>query len=65
MVMSILRQLGVLLPAALILALAFHRVESVWWSFFIAEFAALAYSFLMLSKIWKKEIKPLPDGAGV
>ena len=65
MIMSILRQLGVLLPAALILALTFHTVESVWWSFFIAELAALVYGFIMLSKVWKKEISPLPDGAEV
>ncbi|MBR6006389.1 MAG: MATE family efflux transporter [Clostridia bacterium] len=65
MIMSILRQLGVLLPAALILALVFHRVEAVWWSFFIAEFAALTYGFLTFSKLYNKEIKHLPDGAAV
>lgn len=65
MAMSIIRQLGVLLPAALILALVFHRVESVWWSFFIAEFAALAYAFIVLYKLWKNEIAPLPDGTPV
>ncbi len=65
MIMSILRQLGVLLPAALILALTFHTVGSVWWSFFIAEFAALVYGFIMLARVWKKEIAPLPDGAEV
>ena len=52
-------------PAALILALVFHRVESVWWSFFIAEFAALTYGFLTFSKLYNKEIKHLPDGAAV
>lgn len=65
MIMSILRQLGVLLPAALLLALAFHKVEAVWWSFFIAEFAALIYGFIMLSRLYKKEIASLPDGAAV
>lgn len=65
MVMSILRQLGVLLPAALILALTFKKVEAVWWSFFIAEFAALAFSFVMLRRVWKKDISHLPDGASV
>ncbi len=65
MIMSILRQLVVLLPAALILALAFHNVEAVWWSFFIAEFAALIYGFIMLSRLYKKEIASLPDGAAV
>ena len=65
MVMSILRQLGVLLPAALILALTFKKVEAVWWSFFIAEFAALAFSLFMLRRVWKKDISHLPDGASV
>ena len=65
MIMSLIRQLCVLLPAALILALVFHRVESVWWSFLIAEFAALTYSFLTLMKIRRHEIAPLPDGAPV
>lgn len=65
MLMSIIRQLGVLLPAALILALIFHRVESVWWSFFIAEFAALAFSFIVLARLWKKDIAHLPDGTAV
>ncbi len=65
MIMSLIRQLCVLLPAALALALIFKTVESVWWSFLIAEFAAFAYSFIMLRRIWKNEIAPLPDGARV
>lgn len=65
MVMSLIRQLCVLLPAALALALIFRTVESVWWSFLIAEFVAFAYSFMMLRKIWKKDIAHLPDGASV
>ena len=59
MLMSIIRQLVVLLPAALILALVFHRVESVWWSFFIAEFAALAFSFIVLTRLWKKVLSTI------
>ena len=65
MVMSLIRQLCVLLPAALVLALVFKTVESVWWSFLIAEFVAFAYSFMMLRRIWKKDIAHLPDGAAV
>lgn len=65
MIMSIIRQLGVLLPAALILALIFNRVEAVWWSFLIAEFAALTFGFIVLARLWKHEISPLPDGADV
>lgn len=63
MIMSLIRQLCVLLPAALLLALVFKRVDAVWWSFLIAEFAAFAFSFIMLKKIWKKDISHLPDGA--
>ena len=65
MIMSLIRQLCVLLPVALVLALVFRRVESVWWSFLIAEFVAFAYSFIMLKRIWKKDVAHLPDGAEV
>lgn len=65
MLMSIIRQLVVLLPAALILALVFHRVEAVWWSFFIAEFAALAFGFITFARLYKREIAVLPDGTPV
>ena len=65
MLMSIIRQLVVLLPAALILALVFHRVEAVWWSFFIAEFAALVFGFFTFARLYKREIAVLPDGTPV
>lgn len=65
MVMSLIRQLCVLLPAAYLLAIIFKNVESVWWSFLIAEFVAFTYSFIMLRRIWKKDIAHLPDGAPV
>lgn len=63
MIMSIIRQLGVLLPAALILALTFRTVNSVWWSFFIAEFSAVVYALFTLTKVWKREIATMPQGA--
>ena len=65
MIMSLIRQLCVLLPVALVLAIVFKKVESVWWSFLIAEFVAFAYSFYMLKRIWKKDVAHLPDGAEV
>ena len=65
MFMSILRQLGVLLPAALVLALVFKSVESVWWCFVIAEFSAVTFGIISLTKIWRHEIEPMPDGAAV
>ncbi len=65
MLMSILRQLGVLLPAALVLALVFKSVESVWWCFVIAEVSAVIFGIISLTKIWRHEIEPMPDGAAV
>lgn len=58
MVMSITRQLAVLLPAAYILAHAFG-LHAVWYAFPIAEFASLALSIIMLSHTYKKVIMPL------
>ncbi|HAY20389.1 MAG TPA: hypothetical protein DCY17_06405 [Clostridiales bacterium] len=65
MFMSILRQLGVLLPAALVLALVFKSVESVWWCFIIAEVSAVTFGLISLTKVWKREIAPMPDGATI
>ena len=58
MIMSITRQLAVLLPAAYILAHAFG-LHAVWYAFPIAEFASLALSIIMLSHTYKKVIMPL------
>lgn len=58
MIMSITRQLAVLLPAAYILAHAFG-LHAVWYAFPIAEFVSLALSIIMLSHTYKKVIAPL------
>lgn len=58
MIMSITRQLAVLLPAAYILAHAFG-LHAVWYAFPIAEFVSLALSIIMLSHTYKKVITPL------
>ena len=58
MVMSITRQLAVLLPAAYILAHAFG-LHAVWYAFPIAEFVSLVLSIAMLSHTYKKVIAPL------
>lgn len=58
MIMSITRQLAVLLPAAYILAHAFG-LHAVWYAFPIAEFVSLALSIIMLSHTYKKVIMPL------
>ena len=58
MLMSFLRQLIVLLPSAYILSL-FGKVDLVWWSYNIAEIAALAFCVVMFIRVYKKVIKPL------
>ncbi len=62
MAISIIRQIGVLLPAALVLALIFRTSDAVWWSFIIAETVALASASICLVKLWRREITPMSDG---
>ena len=51
---SIVRQLGVLLPAAYLLS-RLGNIDIVWWSFVIAEFVGLAMS-IIYTKMIKKDI---------
>ena len=59
MVISLLRQLGALLPAAVMLALATGSVNAVWWSFPIAEFVSLCVCALFLTRLNKNVLKPI------
>ena len=61
MIMSIGRQLVVLLPAAYLLSLI-GDVTAVWWAFPIAEIASLAMALLFLRRIFREVIAPLGDG---
>lgn len=61
MIVSIMRQLVVLIPAAYILA-KIGGLDAVWWSFPIAETMSLIVSTCCLVSIYKKIIKPLPEG---
>lgn len=61
MIVSIMRQLVVLIPAAYILAKT-GGLDAVWWSFPIAETMSLVVSTCCLVNIYKKIIKPLPEG---
>lgn len=60
MIMSITRQLAVLLPAAYVLA---HTIglEAVWYAFPIAEVFCLVIAVLMLRHTYNKVIKPLDE----
>ena len=61
MIVSIMRQLVVLIPAAYILA-KIGGLDAVWWAFPIAETMSLAVSAFCLRNIYKNIIKPLPEG---
>lgn len=61
MVVSIMRQLVVLVPAAYLLA-KFGGLHMVWWSFPIAEVMSFIVSLTFLIKIWNDIIKDIPDG---
>ena len=58
MIVSIARQLVVLLPVAYLLSLT-GNLNLIWLSFSIAELMSVALSGLFLYKIYKKVIKPL------
>ncbi|MBE6976164.1 MAG: MATE family efflux transporter [Ruminococcaceae bacterium] len=57
-IVSICRQMLVLLPAAYLLSLS-GEVNHVWWSFPIAEAFSLLVTLFLFSRIYRKKIKPM------
>lgn len=62
LVVSVARQLVILIPAAYILA-RIGGLNLVWWSFPIAEMMSLCVSTVFLIITWKKVISRVPDNA--
>ena len=60
MIVSIMRQIVVLLPAAYLLSLT-GNVNNIWWSFPIAEVASLSATMFFFVKIYKDIISKVPD----
>lgn len=58
LIVSVARQLFVLLPSAWILAEAFG-LHAVWWSFPIAEIVSILLSILLFGRIYRKKIQTL------
>lgn len=58
LIMSVLRQLVVLLPVAYLLSLQFG-LDAVWWAFPIAELVSMTFCAVMLYRVYQKEIKPI------
>ncbi len=59
-IVSLCRQLVVLLPVAYLLSLS-GNVNTVWWAFPIAEFVSLATTLLLFLRIYKQKIKPIEE----
>lgn len=58
MIVSIARQLILLLPSAYLLSLS-GVIHNVWWCFNIAEVLSLALSLFFFTRTYKHKIKPL------
>ena len=57
-IISLCRQLVVLLPAAYLLSMT-GDVHAVWWSFPIAEVISMALTLYFYSRIYRQKIKPM------
>ncbi|MCQ2596300.1 MAG: MATE family efflux transporter [Treponema sp.] len=58
MIVSVCRQVLVLLPAAYLLSLT-GIVDNIWWCFPIAEVMSIGLSLIFYSKVYKQKILPL------
>lgn len=61
LIVSVCRQLVVLVPAALILAVTTRNINAVWLAFPIAEIASVALSIIFMKYVFKKEINPIEE----
>lgn len=59
LLVSVARQLLILVPSAYLLSLS-GNINLVWWAFPIAELMSLAVSLLLFMRIYKQQIAPLP-----
>ena len=57
-IVSLCRQLVVLLPAAYLLSLS-GRIEAVWWAFPIAEVMSLSATTFFFIRIYKQKLRPM------
>lgn len=64
MIVSAARQLLVLIPVAYLLSQT-GKVSAVWWAFPIAEIMSILVSLTLFFMLYRKMIKPIPDGAAV
>ena len=55
LIVSMCRQLVVLIPSAWLLAQT-GRVENVWWAFLLAEFMSLVVTLFFFRRVWRKVV---------
>jgi len=60
LIVSVIRQLVVLLPSAYVLSLT-GSMNAVWWAFPIAEFVSLIVSAFFLKRVYVRDIKPIEE----
>ncbi len=60
MVVSIMRQIVVLLPSAYLLSLT-GEVNNIWWAFPIAEIASILVSSTLFMRLYKNVISKIPE----
>ncbi|MDO5602693.1 MAG: MATE family efflux transporter [Oscillospiraceae bacterium] len=60
LIISVVRQLVVILPVSFVLACLFG-INAAWWAFVVSELVALALCLPMYRSIKKRLIDPLPD----
>ena len=63
LIISVMRQLVVLIPAAWLLAQT-GNVNNVWWSFFVAEIISLLASIYFFKKVYNSTIRPIESMQG-
>ena len=67
MIVSLIRQMFVLIPSAFILALIGksmgNDVSYIWWSFNMAEIASITTSLIIFMRLYKNTISKIPSGA--
>lgn len=61
LIVSVMRQLVVLVPVAYVLS-KLGGLHAVWWAFPIAELMSALVSGICLTWIYRKVIRPLPEG---
>ncbi len=60
LIVSLGRQLIVLIPVAWLLSLT-GNVNNVWWCFLIAEFVSLVLSLLFFRRVYRRQVAPLQE----